>query len=742
MRFSFFSNFLLFNTERKHLKLSSRFSVLFLAFLSINILMNEWEKRYQMSIIDKTANQIALSISPYAANNQLNILQAIGKSETKRNAQIKAISIDLNKSIRPININSGSQIIDLKLNHDSYQSTATLFFNGEKLGRITVESMLTQQTQPIIAINILVMALIAIYLTIQRKIKCKLISDQKKIAKSSLYLAMDACSDGWWELNKDNKTAIVSKRLCNLLSIDHNDKTQPCVELKDNWWVNYFEQSVELTDFLNQKEFSATSKEVKIIQRSNKNLRHLLINRIDLAEYKYIPKSTFFIIKNISNQVATRNRIEDMAFTDKLTNLSNRVSFEIEIEKLSAEKSRYQYRYCLLMLDIDNFKHLNDTNGHLIGDQFLREISNRLRLILRPMDFIGRIGGDEFVIIAQFPNGDDADIMRRCLAIGEKVQREISRPFIVNNLSLQYNCSIGICIDKDQSESPMSMLDYADLALYNSKDNGRNKISFFQSSMKDIVTRRASLKEMIDRALESKTIYVHYQPIFDISLQKKGRKRLTVIGYEALFRCDYINASPGLIIKTAEKTGQVVQITKAVINAIGNDIKNNKFKLTSSQKISINVSAIEILNPLFSKQLLGYLEQNNINHQQVFIELTETSFISNIEIAKQNIDELREKGIQFAMDDFGSGYASIQTLRDIEFDRIKIDKSYIKGPMNDLNLALIKALIWTARAINVDLVAEGIETEEQLTILGSLGCSLGQGFYLDQFQDQSTNTKC
>ena len=288
----------------------------------------------------------------------------------------------------------------------------------------------------------------------------------------------------------------------------------------------------------------------------------------------------------------------------------------------------------------------------------------------------------------------------------------------------------------------MSMLDYADLALYNSKDNGRNKISFFQSSMKDIVTRRASLKEMIDRALESKTIYVHYQPIFDISLQKKGRKRLTVIGYEALFRCDYINASPGLIIKTAEKTGQVVQITKAVINAIGNDIKNNKFKLTSSQKISINVSAIEILNPLFSKQLLGYLEQNNINHQQVFIELTETSFISNIEIAKQNIDELREKGIQFAMDDFGSGYASIQTLRDIEFDRIKIDKSYIKGPMNDLNLALIKALIWTARAINVDLVAEGIETEEQLTILGSLGCSLGQGFYLDQFQDQSTNTKC
>ena len=703
--------------------------------------MNEWEKRYQMSIIDKTANQIALSISPYAANNQLNILQAIGKIETKKNAKIKAISINLDKSIRPININSSSQIIDLKSNHDSYQSTATLFDDGEELGSITVESILTKQTQTLIAINVLVMTLIAIYLTIDRKIKYKLISDQKKIAKSSLYLAMDACSDGWWELNQENKTAIVSSKLCNLLSIDHKDKIQSCIELRDNWWVDYFEESVEFTNFLYQKDFSATSKEVKILQRSKKGLRHLLINRINLEEGEYISKSTFFILKNISNQVATRNRIEDMAFTDKLTNLSNRVSFEIEIEKLSAEKNRYEYRYCLLMLDIDNFKHLNDTNGHLIGDQFLREIGNRLRLILRPMDFIGRIGGDEFVIIARFPNGNDADIMQRCLAIGEKVQKEISRPFNVNNLSLQYNCSIGICIDKDQSESPMSMLDYADLALYNSKDNGRNKISFFQSSMKDVITRRASLKEMIDKALESKTIYVHYQPIFDISLQKKGRKRLTVIGYEALFRCKHINASPALIIKTAEKTGQIEQVTKTVINAIGNDIKNNEFKLTSSQKISINVSAVEILNPVFPEQLLSCLKLNNIDCQQVFIEVTETSFISNIEIAKHNINKLREKGIQFAMDDFGSGYASIQTLRDIEFDRIKIDKSYIQGPMTDLNLALIKALIWTARAINVDLVAEGIETEEQLTILGSLGCSLGQGFYLDQFEENRKKTK-
>ena len=139
--------------------------------------------------------------------------------------------------------------------------------------------------------------------------------------------------------------------------------------------------------------------------------------------------------------------------------------------------------------------------------------------------------------------------------------------------------------------------------------------------------------------------------------------------------------------------------------------------------------------------MLSCLEQNNIKYQQVFIEVTETSFISNIEIAKQNINELRGKGIQFAMDDFGSGYASIQTLRNIEFDRIKIDQSYIQGPMNDLNLALIKALIWTARAINVDLVAEGIETEEQFTILSSLGCSLGQGFYLDQFEKRTVNIK-
>ena len=741
MKISLFSKTSLLRIQNIRIRLAPRFMIPFLAFLCVNILASDLDRRHQKTTLDEKVDQISAIILPYVLDNEIDILKAIGKSEVERNAQLRSIYIHLVEINQSIAINSTPRVNLPATGQVTYQSTTNLVNQGLKVADLKIKFSLTSPTNSLVRINILALIAILAYFLIKKQINSTLIVEKRKIASLGLHLALEASSDGWWEINKSENKALVSKKLCNLLSIKHNDKHKTTVELNANWWINYFEQSYDLIKFLCLQNVSITHKEVKILPEKGKKLHHISIKRVKILGNKYIKDTIVFMLTNVSEEVANRSRIEDMAYTDNLTKLSNRVSFELELEKLSAEKNRHQYRYSLLMLDIDNFKLLNDINGHIIGDQFLREISNRLRLILRPMDFIARIGGDEFVIIARFPNSNDEDIMRRSLAIGEKVRKAISKPFLVDDLALQYNCSIGICIDKDQSDSPLSILDNADLALYDAKDKGRNKVSFFKNSMKDVVSRRASLKEMISEALNKKTIYIHYQPIFDISLKKRGQQKLQMVGYEALFRCNHINASPGQIIKTAERTGQIDQVTEAVIDAIGNDIKYNKIRLISTQKISINVSAVEILNPNFSKQLLDRLAQNNINNDQICIEVTETAFISNIELAKRNIALLRLENIQVAMDDFGTGYASIQTLRNIKFDQIKIDRSYIQGPMNDINLALIKSLIWTARAINVDLVAEGIETEEQLNTLSSLGCTLGQGFFLDQFDERNMEAK-
>ena len=217
-----------------------------------------------------------------------------------------------------------------------------------------------------------------------------------------------------------------------------------------------------------------------------------------------------------------------------------------------------------------------------------------------------------------------------------------------------------------------------------------------------------------------------------ISIKKKGALKHNLCGYEALFRCDEIEANTQVIIETAETTGQIEKITAAVINVIGEDIRKGNLSINEKQRISVNVSALELLNPSFSEQFLSHLDRNTIQPNQVYIEVTETAFISNVEIAKENILILRAKGIKFAMDDFGTGYASIQILRHIKMDRIKIDHSYVREATDDIGLSMIKTVIWMARALDVELVAEGIEEEEQLSTLSSMGCALGQGFYLDR----------
>jgi len=556
----------------------------------------------------------------------------------------------------------------------------------------------------------------------------------KETAAQSIRMALEANSDGWWEWNKERKISLVSKKLIQTLEISSQERRAivGCEEYSQDWWREYFKVDKTVEDFMNQNIDGKKTLEVNYRTQKKGEVKYARISRTVLDKIIYEEERVIFSIEDITSKIRKNKLIEAKAFSDNLTGLANRAAFEIELEKISAERWRKNVSYALFVIDIDNFKHLNDTNGHVVGDFYLREISKRLKERLRPTDFIGRIGGDEFVVIAKFKYGSKNEIEERSFTVGEKIRKEISKTFFVKGIELNYQCSIGICTDRMQTNETMSIFDYADIALYKAKEGGRDRTMFFEEVMKREVIRTETTRVQLERAIKNKAIEVEIQPIADISLSKNKNKYLNIVGYEVLLRCKEINIEIETIIKIAEKTGQVREITNAVIQKIGEKLEKGEILLKEKQTLSINISAIELLDMNFPERLLVQLSRAGLNCSQIYIEVTETAFISNIEIAKDNMKKLREAGIKFAMDDFGTGYASISMLRHIAVERIKLDQSYIEHIENEVDQALIKTVIWMARALKVELVAEGIEREDQLKALTALGCKLGQGFLLDQ----------
>jgi len=551
---------------------------------------------------------------------------------------------------------------------------------------------------------------------------------------NSIKEALERGSDGWWAWEKKTNKAIISTKLCNLLNIEtKTDNTcEYLQEVNVYWWKEYIKDSERNQEFFNNDSKERRSIETEYTSKTNNVQGTIRISKFLFEEKRKEENSyIFYVAEDVTNEARKYKQITEKAFSDNLTGLANRALFEVEIEKLSAERWRKNLSYSLFMIDIDNFKNLNDTNGHVVGDFYLKEISNRLRKCLRPTDFIARMGGDEFVIITRFKYGDVEETMKRSLIVAEKVRQEIGKILYINDLELNYKCSIGICVEQMQAKNTMSILDNADIALYEAKRRGGNKAILYKKSMRAEIIIRESIKDQIIKAAKNQEIKIKLEKIVDISLKKEKNKLKNIIGYEALFRCDEIKSDTETIIMAAEKSGAIRTITAEMIRGIGKILAEGKLRLKESETLSINISACELLELGFPDRFLKQLNNANINSKQIYIEVTETALISNIEIAKYNINKLKRHGIKFAIDDFGTGYASISLLRNISVERIKLDKTYIRNIKNEVDQALVKTVIWMSRALDVELVAEGIESEEQLNALAALGCQLGQGFWLE-----------
>ena len=437
----------------------------------------------------------------------------------------------------------------------------------------------------------------------------------------------------------------------------------------------------------------------------------------------------------ITNYVATMNditmsrkaadEIQQLAFYDVLTGLPNR-RLLLERLKLALAYSVRTGNYgSIFFLDLDNFKVLNDTLGHDIGDLLLQAVAQRLESCVREGDTIARLGGDEFVIIINALSNQPVEAVAQALVVGKKILRELNLPYLLASYEYRSTPSIGANLFIGHEISIQELLKQSDIAMYQAKKAGRNTLQFFDPAMQEIIIKRAVMEAELQTALENRQFQLYYQ----VQMVSSGQ----ALGAEALIRWIHPErgiVSPAHFIPLAEETGQILQIGHWVLDTACAQLAVwQKNDLTRHLTLSVNVSARQFHQDGFIGQVRQVLQQHAINPTKLKLEPTESILLDDIAEAVATMNALKELGVQFALDDFGTGFSSLQYLKILPLNQLKIDQSFVRDLVSGANdQAIVRTIIAMAHGLNLDVIAEGVETAEQLQILQQNGCNHFQGY--------------
>jgi diguanylate cyclase (GGDEF)-like protein/PAS domain S-box-containing protein len=422
--------------------------------------------------------------------------------------------------------------------------------------------------------------------------------------------------------------------------------------------------------------------------------------------------------KDRTESHAAKQKIEELAFSDVLTGLPNRLLLAERLRQSIIFASRQNSKFALLFLDLDHFKQINDSLGHPFGDRVLIEVTERLKKCLRHVDTAARLGGDEFVLLLHEADAAGAEICAR------RVLEELRAPFNLDGMNFTVTCSIGIALYPDDGTGIDDLIKNADSAMYHVKERGRSDFRFYQRQMNIGLLSRMKIDHAMRLALEHEQFKLHYQPLVDL---KTG----VVIGAEALIRWhddDLGDVSPAQFIPIAEETGVIV--------AIGNWVMKTAMRQAAAWnkqqqclRISVNVSALQFQQPDFVENIARELRESQLEPDCIELELTESILIRDVEETLKKLACLAALGVKMSIDDFGTGYSSLSYLKRFPINKLKIDRSFVMHlPDDESDIAIVTAIINMAHALRLKVIAEGVETEEQKTLLQSLHCDEVQGF--------------
>ncbi|AEF03682.1 EAL domain-containing protein [Alteromonas naphthalenivorans] len=448
-------------------------------------------------------------------------------------------------------------------------------------------------------------------------------------------------------------------------------------------------------------------------------------------------KGSVVVFQDVSESVAMAVQMTHVANHDQLTGLPNRVLLHDKIVQSINRTDKAKHSVALLLIDIDNFKYLNDALGHKIGDSIILSISKRLQQACGPSATVARVGGDEFACLLTHVSGLSVDgVAMNCL-------QSAREPIHIDGQYHQLSLSIGISLFPQDASSAEEMMRHSDTAMYRAKATGKDKFSFFSKDLKLAMRKRVEMEVKLRTALDNNSLAIFFQPKYDLNLNK-------VVGAESLVRLiddDGSIVSPDEFIPLSEETGLIHRLGKQVL------VKSCEFiakcvEANEPFKIAVNVSAQQIANPSFAKEVGEVILSTGIDPGLLELEVTESALMADFDQTRNVLLALSSLGLSLALDDFGTGYSSLSYLRQFPLNVLKIDRSFIKDMDTEPQaLDIVTAIVRLGNCLNMVLVAEGLETELQFHSLRQLGCEYGQGYYMckpiseDEFTTRFLNQK-
>ncbi len=423
-------------------------------------------------------------------------------------------------------------------------------------------------------------------------------------------------------------------------------------------------------------------------------------------------------IESKEKELISKNKeLVKVAFYDELTNLPNRKNMILITEAYIKSGSDF----ALIVLNVDNFKSINDTLGHVVGDKLLEEIAKRLRNNIDKDDILGKLSGDEFVIL-KTSGAHKASVEKFVKQLVEL--KKVS--YYIDNYDIRLTCSAGIAMFPNDADNLDEIILAVDSALYNAKSKGKNQISFYDEDLKNSLVENLRIEAAVTKALEREEIYLAYQPI--VSCEEGSVKSL-----EALARWnsnELGNVSPAVFIPIAEKTGAIVDIGKFIIEESISMISKLQNEYDVQVRMSINLSILQLKKSNFVGEVMEIMQKYDVDTSSVIFELTESLFLDDDLIVKRAINDLRELGFYIAIDDFGTGYSSLSYLVDLPINILKIDKTFIDGvDSSGTSGTIVSALVQVAHSLDMEVTCEGVEEKGQVEFLQSVNCNYIQGYY-------------
>ncbi|MBS3797931.1 MULTISPECIES: sensor domain-containing protein [unclassified Pseudoalteromonas] len=550
--------------------------------------------------------------------------------------------------------------------------------------------------------------------------------------KKRLEHVLDVSEEGLWEWNVQTNQVLHNRQWELITGIEHSDKSfqefESCIVPEDRPMV-----AKVLKKLL--QDHQSYSIEFRMKKPSGEVIWIWDRGRVAEFDDNNQPLWLVGLALDITEEKNNQDKIVNLAYFDQLTGLLNRAQLEIELEKTIKANQKSNSFSALLFLDLDRFKLLNDSFGHHIGDQLLKVVAERLKQINQDRGIISRFGGDEFVIVLPHLNMDQAKALHSAEQFAERVLKEISKSTSlasdVQDIDVDYSItgSIGGVVFTADDLCTMKLLQLADMALYRTKASGGQKAMIFDTNMQDELRQISELQKAMHDSITNRDFCIYLQPKFDMNE--------TLIGAEALVRWQHPSLgilSPDVFMHMAEESNLIVPIGAIVLERACQQLEQWQSQAHSKHlHIAVNLSAKEIWRAHFVEDFIKVVEQYQIDHSKLIVEVTESVLIRDINDATEKLNKLREFGVSIALDDFGTGYSSLSYLRSLPIDEIKIDRTFVQDMVSDEHAHLVvKSIIDLANNFNLTVVAEGVEMKEHFNLLKSYKVDSYQGYYFSK----------